>query len=318
MIRILLSFWVGTFPLLGMAQTFWREEPLVLRSNPAPLHATLTVPKSNKPCQLVILVPGSGPTDRNCNSATGLKTDAFRYLAHDLALAGVASLRYDKRGIGESKAALIREDDLRFEQNVTDLLAWMDLVRLDKRFSGLVLAGHSEGSLISILAAKQSTVDGLISLAGPGRPAPDLLKEQLKPRLSPEDWTITGKLLDSLSAGLRVKQSSPKLKELFRPSVLEYLISWFQYDPAREFSSLTCPALIIQGAKDVQVSVLDAELLKAAMPRAEWMLIPTMDHVLKRFSPKDRPSQVENYVNPRLPLHPDLVPAILRFLASLP
>jgi hypothetical protein len=92
------------------------------------------------------------------------KNDTYRLLAAAPAQKGIASLRYDKRGIAASAGAMVAEQDLRFEMYVNGAAAWLRQLRADKRFSKAAIAGHSEGSLIGMLAAQQVPVAGYVSL----------------------------------------------------------------------------------------------------------------------------------------------------------
>ena len=135
---------------------------------------------------VVLLLSGSGPTDRNGNSPMlPGKNNSLQMLAEGLASNGIASLRYDKRGVGESAKAMMAEADLRFETYVDDAVAWCEQLRKDKRFSAVIIAGHSEGSLIGMLAAKRCNAAGFISIAGAGRAAADILRTQLAGKLPP-------------------------------------------------------------------------------------------------------------------------------------
>ena len=110
-----------------------------------------------------------------------------------------------------------------------------------------------------MLAAQSSSIDQFVSLAGPGRSADMLLKEQLSKQKLVSYFA--NPLINDLVEGKQVKAPF-FLKTLFRPSVQPYLISWFKYDPSIEIAKLQIPSLIIQGSHDIQVSVEDAIKLK--------------------------------------------------------
>ncbi len=98
-------------------------------------------------------------------------------LAFALANNNVASLRFDKRGIAASTPAAKSEADLRFEDYINDTRDWIKLLKEDKRFSKVIVIGHSEGSLIGMIAATDA--DMFISIAGAGRSADIVIREQL-------------------------------------------------------------------------------------------------------------------------------------------
>ena len=213
------------------------QEPPPVAAAPADktLHSTLLLPKdTSKPMPVVLLLSGSGPTDRNGNSPIlPGKNNSLLMLAEGLASNGIASLRYDKRGVGESAGAMVSESELRFETYVDDAMSWCEQLRKDKRFSAVVIAGHSEGSLIGMLAAKRCNADGFISISGAGRAAADILRTQLAGKLPPELAKQSDAILKDLEAGKTTENAPPELAALYRPSVQPYLISWFRYDPAK-------------------------------------------------------------------------------------
>jgi len=275
------------------------------------ISGTLLVPDAKEPIPVVLLIAGSGPTDRDGNNPA-MHNDALKMLATDFAMNGIASLRYDKRGIAESASAATKESDLRFETYIDDAVAWCNQLH-EKRFSGVVIAGHSEGSLIGMIAAKKCGAAGFISLEGAGFPAADILRTQLKTRL-PEDLNAKSEaILRSLEAGKTVDDVPQQLTILYRPSVQPYLISWFRYDPAKEIAALKIPVLIIQGTTDVQVSIDDAKRLAAANPKAKLVTIEGMNHILKMVS-GDLQTQIPSYGDPKLQLSEKLTPELVQFV----
>ena len=237
-------------------------------------------------------------------------------LAHELAAQGIASLRYDKRGIGASKDALISEENLRFENYAEDAKAWAAQLKADSRFRKLIIMGHSEGSLLGLLACEQADV--FVSLAGPGRPIDVILKEQLAVQLKGKKKLLRAadEGISKLKKGELVGDAPEELFSLFRPSIQPYLISWMKYDPAVEISKLKIPVIIIQGTTDLQVQVKDAELLHAASPSSRYIIIEGMNHIFK-LAPSDREKNIETYSNPELPLAPELLRTLLFELRCL-
>lgn len=281
------------------------------------LHGTLELPTGKGPFPVVLIIAGSGPVDRDGNAAQlGLNTDCYKLLAKALAQDGIASLRYDKRGAGEDMLLALPESQLRFGAYIEDAVEWGKQLREDKRFSTLTIIGHSEGSLIGIIAARKIPADGYVSIAGAGEPVQDVLRTQLKPKLPPDLYQQAESIIDSLEQGKTVAQVPVFLNELFRPSVQPYLISWFKYNPAKEISELKVPALIIQGERDLQVSVSDAENLKKADPSAKLVLIPSMNHVLKDVD-SGQGANLATYGNPKLPLDQTLITSIKTFITAL-
>jgi len=251
--------------------------------------------KGYKPA-VVLIIAGSGPTDRNGNSILGLHTDCYQQLAQGLNRQGIASMRYDKRWIGESTNFKGSLDSLRFEDYVNDARACIRQLRTDTNFSSVYVIGHSEGALIGAIASHEEKVDGFVSLAGVGFPAEGVLRKQLAQ--SGLDRAGVEKALDSLKKG----------KEL-------YISSWNKYDPAREISKLKIPVMIIQGLRDLQVDRADAEKLAAGAPKAWVVYMDSMNHVLKGVR-DDKRANLSTYNHPQLQLYPDLVPALVSFIRS--
>jgi len=261
---------------------------------------------------VVLIIAGSGPTDRNGNALTmGLHGDTYELLASDLARRDIASLRYDKRGIGASAPAMSSERDLTFDTYVDDAASWLQKLRADGRFTEIVVAGHSEGSLIGMIAVQKAPADAFVSLEGAGRPIAAVLREQLKPKVSPQLYAQADSIITSLQNGKTVAGVPADLMLLFRPSIQPYLISWLKYDPAIEMGKLRIPVTIVQGTADVQVTMADAEALHRADPSSRLVVVDGMNHVLK-YAP-DVSSQaaiLKGYQDPSLPIAPQVVDAI--------
>ncbi|MFV3315260.1 MULTISPECIES: alpha/beta hydrolase [Pseudomonas] len=292
------------------------KHPIDLDTGHGVLHGSLLLPLQDTPPPVALIIAGSGPTDRDGNNPASGRIDNLKRLAQLLANEHIASVRYDKRGVAASQPAAPDERDLSVEGYVADVVAWAHKLQADPRFGPVILIGHSEGALIASLAANQAGASAVITLAGSGRPIADVLREQLAQRLSPAQLARGNSLLDRLQAGQTSLDVPTPLREVFRPTVQPYLISLFRQDPARAFSRLQVPALIVQGRNDVQVEVDDAERLKAAKPDAELVLIDGMNHML-RISPRAMSEQRDSYSNPDLPLAHELGERIVAFIHRL-
>jgi len=289
------------------------ETPLVLHTANGDIFGTLTLPKNFTKGQVALIIAGSGPTDRNGNNPL-MKNESLKLLAYGLAANNIASLRYDKRGIAESKNAAKTEADLRFEDYINDAKDWIRLLKKDKRFSKVMVIGHSEGSLIGMVAANQ-LADAYVSVAGAGRSADKVLKEQLE-KQPQKIKDLAFPVIDSLVLGKTVSNVDPMLFSLFRPSVQPYIISWFRYDPQMEIRKLSIPVLIVQGTNDIQVSTEDAQLLAKANGHAQLVLVEGMNHIFKTVE-GDRNSNIATYSNPSLPVSEKLVSSIVSFMKTL-
>ena len=301
--------------LLATATLHAVEEDIALHTPTGDIHGKLMLPDVNTPCPVVLIIAGSGPTDMNGNSiGTNMTNNSLLYLAQKLAANGIATVRYDKRGIGKSAAAGAKEEDLRFNHYIDDAAAWADMLATDARFNKIVIAGHSEGSLIGMVAATRSNaVKAYISIAGCGSPAYEILEKQLQGQpmqIQQESAAICKELRE----GRTVKQVPFYLSALYRQSVQPYLISWFAYNPTAEIAKLSIPALILQGDKDIQVGTEEANKLYAAQPAATLHIIKDMNHVLKHCDTMQQMAQLATYNNPELPIKPELVSHIVEFI----
>jgi hypothetical protein len=293
--------------------TVKKEKSNFIYKSPAGnIYGTLALPTGSKKVPVVLIIAGSGPTDRDCNSALGLTSNAFLMLADSLQKAGIASVRYDKRGVGESKAAVKDEASLRFDDYINDAIGIIKMLKEDPRFSGVYVLGHSEGSLIGMIAAGRESVAGYISVAGAGENLGKIAERQYSAQ-SDELGKKAKVILDSLKKGYTVKDIDPGLKMLFHPSIQPYLRSALRYDPSVEIKKLKIPVVIIQGTNDLQISVADAEMLKKANRKAKLILVDGMNHVLKQ-APADREQNFATYNKPELPLSPAFMPGIISFV----
>jgi alpha-beta hydrolase superfamily lysophospholipase len=311
----LLLLLICFFPLALFAQinSNFKEAPVELKTETGVLKGSLLTPAAKKAVPVVLIISGSGPTDRDGNNPA-MKNNHLKMLAEELAKQGIASVRYDKRGIAQSQVAALAEKDLRFDHYIQDAAAWIKQLKNNKSFTKVIVLGHSEGSLIGMIAAQQTRADAFISLAGAGQKADQLIRQQLQaqPQMV-KDYAFP--LLDSLVMGKTVESTDPAFAALFRPSVQPYLISWFSYDPQKEINKLNMPVLIIQGSHDIQVSLSEAQLLARAKEGSKLVVVDGMNHILKESSPNVQ-INMATYSNPDLPLVPQCAEAIAQFAIS--
>jgi hypothetical protein len=281
------------------------------------IRGTLLLPASDKPVPLVMLLAGSGPTDRNGNTILIRgKNDCFRMLADSLKEQGIATLRYDKRGVGASQRAAKSESELRLTTYSDDAVLWARKYRHDARFSTMTFVGHSEGALIGTLAAKEEKPDGLVLLAGAGRPAHEVIHEQLKHSISAELVEKSDAIADTLMMGKDVAVVPPMLMALYRPSVQPYMKSWLGVDPAAELGDLKVPTMVIWGTSDIQISRVDADLLASSRKGIRKLIIQNMNHVLKPTL-EDPMAQMSSYSDSTIVLAPGLIEPLARFVKGV-
>jgi len=290
-------------------------------STPGPvgdIHGTLIDAGNKAPA--VLIIPGSGPTDRDGNNPMGVKAAPYRLLAEGLAERGVTSVRADKRGLFASKAAVADANAVTLADYAGDAHGWAKALRSRTENACIWLIGHSEGGLVALQAAQDSIgICGVVLVAAPGRRMGDLIREQL--RSNPANAPVLDSALAAiaaLEAGQRVDVTgmNPALLPLFAPQVQGYLIDLMAADPARLAKGLTVPLLIIHGSEDLQIAEADAKALHAAQPKSRLITLPGMNHVLKAVPPGDRAANFAAYADPALPLAPGLIDAIASFVTK--
>ncbi len=306
-------------PVLASAQGGPAESFVETPGPLGPLKGTLLAPPG-KPAAALLIIPGSGPTDRDGNNPAGVKAAPYRLLAEALAARHVTTLRIDKRGMFASAAAMKDANDVTVPDYVHDTQAWVDVLNKQAGTPCAWVLGHSEGGLVALAGAKSVTgVCGYVLVATPGRRLSDVLRAQLQ--ANPANQPLLGPVLPAIAAlekGERVDPSAmhPAFQGLFNPGVQGFLISLFSYDPAQLATGLTKPVLVLQGQRDLQVTEADARLLAKADPQAKLVLLPAVNHVLKAVATDDPRANMATYADPSLPLAPGVVDAIAGFVTS--
>ncbi|MBW8198548.1 lysophospholipase [Muricauda sp. W52] len=299
--------------ITGLLNAQLEENPITMTTETGNIQGTMLLPKHSDKIPVVLIIAGSGPTDRNGNNPM-MKNNSLKMLAEGLGNHGIASVRFDKRGIAKSTEAGVEESNLKFETYIEDTKDWVDLLEKNDGFSEIVVLGHSEGSLIGMIASQNPMVDRFISVAGVGEPAAKPLERQLKAQPS-FVWEQSAPILQDLEMGKKVDSVPPFLYSLFRPSVQPYLISWIKYDPQVELAKLDKPVLLVQGTTDIQVDMQNVEKLHASNPNSEKVILEGMNHILKEAE-MDRMKNIETYSNPDLPLKDGLITAIVDFIKN--
>lgn len=270
--------------------------------------------KPNAKTDLVILLSGSGPTDKNGNQK-GIENNSLLYLSEALANNNIAAFSFDKRTVVLSKDKTANEQDMKFDDLINDTKDVITYFKNKKQFRRIIIAGHSEGSLVGMVASL-GTADAFISIAGPGKSIDETIVEQItKQAPTLKEEVVSG--MESLKKGVTFEPKNPMLASIFRPSVQPYMISWIKFNPSIEIKKLKIPVLLINGTKDLQVTVTDAELLKAAKPDAQIEIITNMNHVFKNIKTDDTAENIASYSNPATENIPELIFVINRFIKSL-
>lgn len=301
------------------------ERNVAIRRPWGDIHGTLSTPAADTETA-VLIIAGSGPTDRNCNSSLNLRTNAFVHLARLFDSLGMASLRYDKRGIGASRCDDMDFEHLRLDDYIDDAAACVEWLR-GEGYRRIIVAGHSEGSCIALAVAADAPaeVEAVISLCGAGCTIDRTLQTQLARQLTAYD---PGMLLDAMRIISRIKAGErvpadevPKpLRTLFNETTQPFLHSAMEerLNPRRLIRRTACPVLIVGGEFDIQISVSDAEALHAARPDARKVIVGRMAHTLKDAESADMAQQMTSvYANPSLPLSGGLRRAVAEFADGL-
>ena len=293
--------------------------PIEAAGPTGPLAGTL-LRTPGTPGPVALIIPGSGPTDRDGNNPLGVRAASYRLLAEGLFAQGITTVRIDKRGMFGSAAAVSDPNAVIIADYVADTEAWVNAIRTTTGAPCVWLIGHSEGGLVALGAAQQvKNLCGLVLVAAAGRPLGDVIKSQL--RANPANAPLIGAAdaaIDRLASGQKVDVSvlPPPLLPLFNPAVQDFLISAFALDPAKLAAGVHLPILIVQGGNDLQVSVEDAEKLKAANPSAVLEILPDVNHVLKDVASGSPPDNLAAYTNADLPLAKGVAATIAAFVSN--
>lgn len=307
---------------LGLTVSAQQRE-VVVECEWGSISATIDMPEEGGDTA-VLIVAGSGPTDRNGNSGAGLNTYSYKMLGETLAHSGYAVMRYDKRGIGGSPIPAEDIPSLVFEDYIDDARACAKFLRAEG-FERVIVAGHSEGGLIALqLAAEEACcLDGVVLLCAPGYNMAEILNFQLSQQLVPAYMGLMVKstaIINSLKAGRMVAQEDipAELMSLFHPTVQPFIISNMRYEPTELAAKCRVPMLIVSGGRDIQVSVSNGERLHGANPAAEHRMFENMTHVLKDADTSDRMMQIMSiYTNANLAITEALAPAIVEFINNI-
>ena len=273
---------------------------------------TLVTPLSSEKMPLVILLQGSGPTDRNGNQSF-MKNDALKKLAAGLAENGIASYRYDKRVL-QAQRLNIAEKDMRFEDFITDAVNVLEHFKDREEYNKIVVLGHSQGSLVGMIAAKDRA-HGFISIAGVAQPIDSILTQQIALQMPGLKENVQQAFQEMRNSG-STSSYNPMLESIFRPSVQPFILSWMKFHPKEELAKLQIPVLLINGSNDLQVDESEAQQLQEVQPDAQLVILENMNHILRKIDGDDLENS-KSYNEAHLPLHPNLLPSLVEFIESI-
>ena len=273
------------------------------------IDGTLLTPKDTEKPALAIIIAGSGPTDRNGNQ-NFLKSNNLKKLAEALSNHGIATFRYDKRIVKQIKNGNM-DKNIMFDDFVSDAISVIDYFKNSNTYSKIYVIGHSQGSLVGMLAAKDR-VDGFISLSGAGRSIDQVIIEQIG-KTAAMYTENTKRVFDIMRSGKITTDYPPALSSIFNIEIQPFMINWMQYNPQDIIKKLNMPILIINGTKDLQVSVEEAKLLKEASHNAELKIIDKMNNVLFIIEGDDL-ENAKSYNESARKLSDEMITAIVDFI----
>jgi len=302
-----------TLPPAGAA-----ESPYTIRSAGLELQGTLTIPRAlTKPVPVVVIIAGSGPTDRNGNSMMGIRPNSYAQLAWRLAERGIASLRYDKRGMPGTQGTF-DITNMTLDDFAGDARVAAESMSRDRRFSRVVFLGHSEGASLALIAgAGGAPVAGIVHVSGLGRRTGEVLREQLSRQFDSAVLVRYDTAMKHYLSGEQPADVPQGLEMLFVPVNRTYMRSMMAFEPQAAIRAVRQPVLIVQGATDLQATVADAERLHAARPNAQLVVVPLANHVLKQTADTTIAGQLPTYQSPTIPIMPEVVKPIADWVLNL-
>ncbi|WP_370000354.1 alpha/beta hydrolase family protein [Winogradskyella sp.] len=273
------------------------------------IDGTLLTPNDNEKPNLAIIVAGSGPTDRNGNQ-NFLKSNSLKKLAESLANKDIATFRYDKRIVKQIKQGNV-DKNIMFDDFVNDASDVISYFKDKEIYSKIYIIGHSQGSLVGMLAAKEQA-DGFISIAGAGQNIGDVIVDQVT-NMAPQLGEKAQSVVDKLKQGETTTDYPAALASVFNSEIQAFMMNWMKYNPAEIIKELEIPILIVNGTKDLQVSEHEAQLLKEANEKAELEIIENMNHVLFEIEGDDLENS-KSYNESFRPISSQLIEAISEFI----
>jgi pimeloyl-ACP methyl ester carboxylesterase len=271
---------------------------------------------------IALIIPGSGLADRDGNGPHNLKAATYRLMAEGLAAKGIATVRASKRGVYETARAAAGQGTVTIDSYAADVRSWIAVIRRETGSPCVWLLGHSEGGLVALATSQDAEgICGLVLAATPGRPMGQVFRDQLRSySLNAALLPKALKAIDALEEGRYIDPSAidPALQPLSNRKMQDFLIGEFSLDPAKLIAACRNPILVMQGERDLQVSVLDAQRLERAAPAARLVLLPNTNHVLKPVMSAAWAANAAAYSDPNLPLAPGVIDGIADFIMDSP
>jgi len=300
-----LAFLIVCMSHLTFGQVKVTFEEVLIKNDSIELPGTLSFLKTRIP--LIIWVHGSGNVDRNGNQGAIVKANYIKQIRDEINKNNIAFFSFDKRTSNPKNFKFLK--GIVFTDFVTDVEKVISHFKKDTRFSKIILVGHSQGSLIAMLASKNVTK--YISLSGPGESIDKTMVKQITAQNALLGEATAAHFKELKETG-DIKEVNPFLISIFSKPNLPFLKSWASYNPTEEIKKLTIPALIVNGTKDLQVKVEDADALHNAKSSSELVIIENMNHVLKNIE-KDT-DNMKSYYTADFPISKKLITTIAAFI----
>lgn len=302
------------------------------------LAGTLTVPENaSGDTPVVVMVTGSGLQNRD---EEVLEHKPFAVIADHLARNGIASLRYDDRGFGESVGDASKATTADFADDALSVVNWL---KTNKKFGKIGLLGHSEGGIIAfMLGARPSTLDFLVSIAGPAVRGDSILlfqnmnalarsgieeivaedfkialQKAFQLKIDKPDIAVTDALLTEIYPSRNECETTRRLTEGIRAMLADKSNLWMQFflshSPSGNIASLHIPSLLIYGEKDMQVPAsLNAEAARRLAPAADVRVYQGLNHLMQNAVS----GNIEEYGEIEETISPQVLTDIVTFIKS--
>ncbi len=288
------------------------SENLHLYNDSIYLPGILSYPKLSGKLPLAIFIHGSGNGDRDGNQGTLVKSDHIKQLADSLNSHGIAFYRYDKRSATVENLNHFKMETFRIGDLANDADIAIQKFSKDTRFASLHLIGHSQGSLVGMLAVSEA-IDSYISLAGPGTSIDKTMIRQLTAQ-NEDMGKVAAAYFKELKETDTIQNVNPFLLSIFAPMNQKYLKDWASLNPSEKIKELNIPTLIINGDADSQITIEDANLLSKSKPDAKLSIIKKMNHLLKTVT--NYAENQRSYSDPSFPISADLIEVISEFIKT--
>ena len=318
----------------------YSEESVLITNDSVMLSGTLTLPEEvNAYTPVVLMITGSGLQNRDEEL---FEHRPFAVIADYLARRGIASLRYDDRGFGESKGNVANATTADFADDAKMALDWL---RNTGRFGKIGIIGHSEGGQIAYMLGAEKSADYIISVAGPSIPGTQTIAFQNKIALlksgidekTADDFavaiekafnyklththpilvndTLIAELYPQFKDNALTARLAESIRQLLREkSENEWMMFFLAYDPKTDLMKIEIPTLIIYGEKDQQVPpALNFAPAREYCPHAKILLYPELNHLMQHAVT----GNVEEYSSIEETISPQVLSDITTFIHSM-